>query len=70
VLSTAFPTHGEDLYDVTDSSWVSIRVYSRVFRFYYTEGASGRHYLSSQNFSIFSPALVIMHLVWLARFVA
>jgi hypothetical protein len=36
-----FLTHREDLYDVTDSSCVSIRFESRVFRFYSTDGASG-----------------------------
>jgi hypothetical protein len=39
-----FPTHREDLYDVTDSALVSIRFQSLVFRFYSTDGASGRYY--------------------------
>jgi hypothetical protein len=38
-----FLTHREDLYDVTDSSWVSIRFQSLVFRFYSTDGASGTY---------------------------
>jgi hypothetical protein len=37
-----FLTHREDLYDMTDSSWVSIQFQSQVFRFYSTDGASGR----------------------------
>jgi hypothetical protein len=65
-----FLTHREDLYDVTDSSWVSIRFQSRVFRFYSTDDANGRYYMSSQ----FPPppfyTLVLMHLVLLARSVA
>jgi hypothetical protein len=44
LISNELPTHREDLYDVTDSSWVSIRFQSRVFRFYSTDGASGRQY--------------------------
>jgi hypothetical protein len=57
------------LYDVTDSSWVSIRFQSRVFGFYSTDAASGKCYISSQ----FSPhffALMFVHLVLLVRFVA
>jgi hypothetical protein len=42
-----------DLYDVIDSSWVSIRFWSRVFRFYSTDCVSGRHYVSSQIFPFF-----------------
>jgi hypothetical protein len=45
-----FLTDREDLYDVTDSSWVSIRFQSRVFRFYSTDGASGRYYMCSNFF--------------------
>jgi hypothetical protein len=44
------PTHREDLYDMTDPSWVSIRFQSRVFRFQSTDGATGRNYVSSQIF--------------------
>jgi hypothetical protein len=57
------------MYDGTDSSWVSIRLRSRVFRFSSTDGASGRYYTSSQIVFHFF-ALVLIHLVLLARFVA
>jgi hypothetical protein len=40
-----FITHCEDLYDVTDSSWFSVRFQSRVFRFYSPDGTSGRYYV-------------------------
>jgi hypothetical protein len=46
------PTH-RDLYDLIDSSWVSISFESRVFRFYSRDSASGRHYMSSQIFCFF-----------------
>jgi hypothetical protein len=47
-----FLPHREELYDVTDSSWVSIKFQSRVFRFYSTDDTSGR-YMSSQMLSPF-----------------
>jgi hypothetical protein len=46
-----FLTH-KDLYEATDSSCVSIRFQPRVFRFYSTEGASSRYYISSLFFPI------------------
>jgi hypothetical protein len=49
-----FLTHRENQYDVTDSSRVSIRFQSRVFRFYSTDGASDRYYMSSIFPPIFS----------------
>jgi hypothetical protein len=79
------------MYDVTYSSWVSIKFRSRVFRFYSIDGVSGRYYMSSpdghclghffiynffHNNNKFSHivlhffALVLIHLVLLARFVA
>jgi hypothetical protein len=61
-----FPTHREVVYDVIDSSWVSIIFQSRVFRFYSTDCASGRYYMSSQKCSHFF-ALVLMHRVLLAK---
>jgi hypothetical protein len=61
-------TH-RDLHEVTDSSWVSIRFQSRVFRFYAKDGASGRYYMSSQIFFQLL-ALGFTHLIVLARFVA
>jgi hypothetical protein len=64
-----FLTHRADLCDVTDSSWVSIRFQSRVFRFYSTDGTSGRSY-KSYNFFFPLLASVLMHLVLLAGFVA
>jgi hypothetical protein len=63
-----FLTHRQDLYDATDSSWVSIRFRSWVFRFYSTDGASGRYYTSSQIVFHFF-AMVLIHLGLLARFV-
>jgi hypothetical protein len=48
-----FQIHREDLYEVADSSWVSIRFQSRVFRFYSIYGTSGRRYISSQIFPFF-----------------
>jgi hypothetical protein len=59
-----------DVYDVTDSTWVSIRFQSRVLRFCSTDGSSDRYYMSSQIFSPHFFSLVLMHLVWLVRFVA
>jgi hypothetical protein len=63
-LDLRFLTHREDLYEVTDSLWVSARFQSRVFRCHSTDGTSGRYYMSSQ----FAPsthffALVLMHLL-------
>jgi hypothetical protein len=52
LLAMRLPVHREDLYDVTDSSCVSIRFQSRVFTFYSTDGTTGRYYMSSQNVSI------------------
>jgi hypothetical protein len=54
---------------MTDSSWVSIRFQSQMFRFYSTDGSSGRYYMSSQIFPLFI-ALVLMHLDLLVMFVA
>jgi hypothetical protein len=45
-----FLTHREDLYDVTDSSWVPIKFQSRVFRVSSRDGSSGRYYMSSKFF--------------------
>jgi hypothetical protein len=59
-----FLTDREDPYDVTDFSWVSIWFQSRVFRFYSTDGASGRYYMCSQIFSHFF-VLVLIRLVLL-----
>jgi hypothetical protein len=39
-------------YDLTDSSWVSIWFWSRVFSFYYIDGSGGRHNTVSQNFLV------------------
>jgi hypothetical protein len=58
-----FPSHTEDPYDATDSSWVSIR-------FYFTDDASSRHFMSPQIFPFFFSVLELMHLVLFARFVA
>jgi hypothetical protein len=41
-------SHREDQYDVTDSSWVSLRFKSRVFRFHSTDDDGGRHKMVSQ----------------------
>jgi hypothetical protein len=39
--------HHHKLLDLmTDSSWVSIRFQSRVFRFYFADGTSNRHYIA------------------------
>jgi hypothetical protein len=62
------PTH-RDLYDVTDSSCVSIKFQSRVFRFYFTDGASGRHSMFSQIFQIIL-CIGVQGLGLLASFVA
>jgi hypothetical protein len=62
-------SHREDMYDMTDSSWVSLRFRSQVFRFYSTGDASGRCYMSPQMVLHFF-ALVLIQLVLLARFVA
>jgi hypothetical protein len=43
-----FLTHRVDLYNLRDSSLVSIRVQSRGLRCYTTDGASGRYHMSSQ----------------------
>jgi hypothetical protein len=50
LISNEVSTHREDLYDGTDSSWISIKFQSRVFRFYSTDGASDRYYMSLQIF--------------------
>jgi hypothetical protein len=48
-----FLTRREDMYDVTDSSCVSVKFQSRVLRFYSTDDTSVRYYMSSQFFSRF-----------------
>jgi hypothetical protein len=40
------------VYDMTDSSWVSIRFVSSV-QVYFTDDTSGRNYMSSQMFQFF-----------------
>jgi hypothetical protein len=57
------------VYDGTDSSLVSIRFRSRVFRVYSIDGASGIYNMSSHIVFYFF-ALVFIHFVSLARFVA
>jgi hypothetical protein len=59
----------EDLYDVTDSSLISIRFQSGLFRFYSTDGISGRYCMSTQIFPNFF-ALVLMHLILVVTFLA
>jgi hypothetical protein len=44
-LIKAFLTGREDLLDMTDSSWVSIRFQSRVFRFYFPDDTSDTYYI-------------------------
>jgi hypothetical protein len=56
--------------EVSNSPRQTLIHVSREFRFYSTDGASGRHYMSSQIFPFCFYALVFMHLVLLARFVA
>jgi hypothetical protein len=43
------PTYREDQYDVTYSSWVSLRFQSQAVSFYSTDGASSKHKNLSQN---------------------
>jgi hypothetical protein len=64
-----FLKHKENLCNETDFSCFSIRFRSRVFTFYFTDGTSGRYYMSSQFF-FHLIALAIMHLVLLVMFVA
>jgi hypothetical protein len=56
------------VYNTQNSGFLDI-VHHPVLRFYSTDGASGRHYMSSQIIHFFC-VLVLMHLGLLARFVA
>jgi hypothetical protein len=55
------PTHRVDQCDLAISSGVSLRFYSRVFSFYFTDGASGSHFMFSQILHLILQILIGVH---------